>query len=119
MHTDLHTIIQQLITSSLLIAILEFIRYRKKDHAEVRSTEKENMKITLENSIISSEANKKIMDNMRTKVKYLIDDINSEREDYRKKLREAKEEIDRLKKIENDLILENKELRQELHLKLE
>jgi chromosome segregation ATPase len=144
---DLLSIIQSVVSSGILIAMIEYFRYRKKDRQEVGSIEEDNIKKTLENSILSSETNKKLMESMRTKIEFLIndfnmeredyrkqlreakeeidrlktkvDDFNTEREDYRKQLREAKEEIDRLKKMVDDLIMENKKLQEELHLTIE
>ncbi|MCL1936979.1 MAG: hypothetical protein FWF52_01110 [Candidatus Azobacteroides sp.] len=117
MKMDIITLIQTLVSSGVIIGIIEYFRYKKKDNADAGNIEKDNVKKTFENILLSNDTNIQLINSMRTKIDTLIEDFEKERAYYREQLRKQQEEIEFLSKEVNDLKLENKELKQQLHLK--
>jgi hypothetical protein len=109
---DWLSIVQSVISSGLLVGLIEYFRFRKRDREEAGSVERDNLKKTYENSLLSIDIHKSLIDNMRLQIETLIDDSGRERDEYRRQLKEAKDENallnERINELEKRRLLQEK-----------
>jgi arginine deiminase len=104
-------IISIVLGSSVVIAILEWIRYKKIDSAKTTTIEHGNEELAHKNNAIALQTDNLILTTMQSRIEALIVEANK----YSNELKIARKEIHELSIKVDELVAENKQLRQELY----
>ena len=98
-------ILQIVLPTGLLVGIVEFFRFKRKDKAEASNVEQESLEKAYRNSILSIETNKTLVEHLRGQIQDITEDSKKERDEYRRMMQEAHAEIANLKKRVDELLL--------------
>ena len=108
--TDILTIV---LGGGAVVAIIEWIRYKRLDKANAKTVETSNVELSSRNNAIALEADNKILLSMQSRIESLIEEATK----YSNELKLARKEIHELSLKVDHLASENKFLREELKRK--